>query len=53
MQNVLEETAHDSLESEDAVKITVEPLRNEENATGILQVCIVGTTHCKEFDVSS
>ncbi|KAI3466934.1 hypothetical protein Pfo_023597 [Paulownia fortunei] len=35
---VPEEAAHDSLESQDAVKFTVEPLRYEENATGIQQV---------------
>ncbi|KAL8053547.1 hypothetical protein ABFS82_05G079300 [Erythranthe guttata] len=35
---MVEEAAHDSLESQDAVKITVEPLRYEDNATGILQV---------------
>lgn len=38
MQMVPEEAAHDSLESQDAVKITVEPFRFEENATGIQQV---------------
>lgn len=39
MQDVTEEAAHDSLESQDAVKVNVE----QETATGIHQVRILWT----------